>query len=172
MHTVLSDYPDIPVVLDPFFNTQNNLQEFDPDLADAICSLLYPQALITLLSERDAYHLTTGADSLSACAHELMEFGPQHLLFTNTDRQNKSKQLCNQLFNHRGLCQQYHWERLPNQFHGAGCTLSAALAAYLAHRFSLAESVQEAQKFTWKAIKKGRRIGMGLLIPDRMHWAN
>lgn len=172
VHTLLNDYPDIPVVLDPFFCSQEiGSQEADADLTSAICNLLFPQALITILSEQDAYHLTAGADSLSAYAHELMEFGSQYLLFTSTEEKKSNSQVCNQLFSHRGLCQQYKWERLPHHFHGAGCTLSAALAGYLSHSFSLAESVQQAQQFTWKAMKKGRRIGMGQLIPDRMHWA-
>lgn len=167
VHTVLNDYPGIPVVLDPFLNTQNN-----DELYRATCDLLLPQALITILSKQDAYQLTTAADSLSAYAHELLELGCAHLLFTHTEKNNNSHSSCNQLYSHRGLCQQYQWDKLPESFTGAGCTLSASLAAYLAHGLSLAESVLQAQQFTWQAMKKGRRIGMGQLIPDRMHWAN
>lgn len=167
VHTVLSDYPSIPVVLAPFSGDIKH-----SELNDAVCELLFPQAMITLLSENDAYQLTNGADSLAAYAHQLLEYGSQNLLFTNTLNQSPSQTVCNQLFNHRGLCQQYERERLAGQFNGGGDTLSAALAAYLGHGLSLAESVQQAQQFTWQAIKKAKRVGMGELIPDRMHWAN
>ena len=167
VHTVLSDYPDIPVVLDPFTGDIKN-----SELNDPICQLLFPEALITLLSERDAYQLIHGADSLAAFAHLLLEYGSENLLFTNTNHTNISSEVRNQLYNHRGLCQQYERERLAGSFHGGGDTLSAALAAYLAHGLSLQESVQQAQHFTWQAIKKAKRVGMGELIPDRMHWAN
>ncbi|MGK0442857.1 MAG: hydroxymethylpyrimidine/phosphomethylpyrimidine kinase [Pseudohongiellaceae bacterium] len=167
VHTVLSDYPSIPVVLAPF---SGNIK--DSDLNDAVCELLFPQALITLLSEKDAYQLTNGADSLAAYAHKLLEYGSENLLFTNASHKTSNQMVCNQLYNHRGLCQQYERERLAGQFNGGGDTLSAALSAYLGHGLSLAESMQQAQQFTWQAIKKAKRIGMGELIPDRMHWAN
>ena len=125
-----------------------------------------------MLSERDAYQLINGADSLAAYAHLLLEYGSDNLLFTNTMHSNISSEVRNQLYNHRGLNQQFERERLPGNFHGGGDTLSAALAAYLAHGLSLSESVQQAQQFTWQAISKAKRIGMGELVPDRMHWAN
>lgn len=167
VHTVLNDYPNIPVVLDPF---TGNIKGHD--LNQALCELLFPQATITLLSETDAYHLSNSADSLSAYAHELLEFESEYLLFTNTTHKTPQLKVCSQLYSSRGLCQQYERERLSGHFHGGGDTLSAALAAYLAHGLSMAESVQQAQHFTWQALQKAKRIGMGELIPDRMHWAN
>lgn len=167
VHTILNDYPDIPVVLDPFWESPHR----SPELTEAICDLLLPQAYISLMSKDHALQLRSHADTTPALIQELMELGCQHIFLTHVESASLPT-ICNQLFNTRGLCQQYHWPRLNEHFVGAGCTLSAALAAYLAHGFSLAESVQQAQQFTHQAITKGRRIGMGRLLPDRMHWAN
>lgn len=164
IHTILNDYPNLTVVLDPDLSCPGN----SPALTEAIKDLLFTQANVVVASEYDAYRLAPGADTLAASAHELMEYGFEALLITGTH--GSSSHVRNQLYTHRGLIQHYDWERLPNSFQGAGSTLSAALSAYLAHKLSLAESVQQAQTYTWHALEKGRRIGMGQLLPDRLHW--
>lgn len=47
--------------------------------------------------------------------------------------------------------------------HGTGCSLSSALASYLAQGFSLEEASQKAKKFIYQAIKAGGdyKIGKG-----------
>jgi hydroxymethylpyrimidine/phosphomethylpyrimidine kinase len=164
VHTILNDYPDITVVLDPDMSSPDQT----PALTEAIKDLLFTQANVVVASEHDAYRLAPGADTLAASAHELLEYGFETLMITGTH--GSSSHVRNQLYTRRGLIQQYDWERLPNSFQGAGSTLSAAISAYLSHKLSLAESVQQAQKFTWNALANGRRIGMGQLLPDRLHW--
>jgi len=164
VHTILNDYPNITVVLDPDTSSPDQT----PALTEAIKNLLFTQSNIVVASEKDLFRLAPGADTLAASAHELLEYGFEALLITGTH--GSSSHVRNQLYTHRGLIQHYDWERLPNSFQGAGSTLSAALSAYLAHKLSLAESVQQAQTYTWHALAKGRRIGMGQLLPDRLHW--
>ncbi|MEE8057728.1 MAG: hydroxymethylpyrimidine/phosphomethylpyrimidine kinase [Pseudomonadales bacterium] len=164
VHTILSDYPDIPVVLHPSISAHDGEHGLDT----AIRTLLLPQTDITILNKADALTLAPGADTLSACAQELMEYGCDNILITGDN--NSNTQLSNHWFAHRGSSQKYAWERLPYSYHGAGSTLAAALSGYLAHGLSMAESIQQAQQFTWQALLKGRRIGMGELLPDRMHW--
>ncbi len=165
VHTVLSDYSTIPVVLELALDEENI-----PSLGQATLSLLQGQSTITLLNEEEARQLAPAGDTLAAGAQEILEYGGDNLLITDTNAKGSGNQLHNNLYTRRGLYQQYQWERLPHKYHGAGSTLSAALSAYLAHKLSLYESVQQAQQFTWKALSKGRRIGMGQLLPDRLHW--
>jgi hydroxymethylpyrimidine/phosphomethylpyrimidine kinase len=164
IHTILNDYPEIPIVLDPVLPSKNT----DFGLTHILRNQFLASAHITVLNEAEAHQLAPGADTLSACVQELLEFGCDHLLITGMHGSSSTVQ--NHLYTHRGLSNQYEWERLPNTYHGAGSTLSAALSAYLSHGLSLAESVQQAQQFTWQALQKGIRIGMGKLLPDRMHW--
>ena len=160
VHTILNDYPHIPVVLDPALD--------DSNLSTAISNLLIPHAQILILNHSRTHSLASGADTLAACAQEILEMGCQHLLIT--DVRDNSSGSCNHLFSSKGLIQRIEWEQLPHQYLGAGCTLSAAVSAYLAHQINLLESVKQAQEFTWHALKHGQRIGMGKLLPDRMHW--
>ena len=63
------------------------------------------------------------------------------------------------------------WARLPYQYHGSGCTLASAIAAMLANGLALPEAVREAQDYTWHALEKAYRPGMGQHLPDRLFWA-
>lgn len=76
-------------------------------------------------------------------------------------------QVVNVLYDVNGIVRSDAWQRLPGSFHGSGCTLSSAIAASLAHGMSIADSVYEAQEFTWHTLKAGFRPGMGQYIPDR-----
>lgn len=164
VHTILNDYTRIPVVLHPNRHEQSDI----PGMDKAITTLLFPQATITVLNQRAATQLAAGADTLTACAQELMEHGCPNLLISGIHE--AGTQTRNTWYAQYSNHQDYRWPSVSHRVHGAGSTLSAALSAYLAHGFSLAESIQQAQQYTANALQKARRIGMGHLLPDRMHW--
>ncbi len=55
--------------------------------------------------------------------------------------------------------------------HGTGCTLSAAIAAYLARGAAMEDAIREAKQFTWAAIvaAKDQTIGHGAGPVDHLH---
>jgi hydroxymethylpyrimidine/phosphomethylpyrimidine kinase len=161
IHTILNDYPDIPVLFHSEFDQDNTL-------GSAMLTLLFPQADLSILSKQDILMYTTGADTLAASAQELMEYGCSNVLIT--DDNTNSTQITNHWFSKHSSKQIYHRERLPYHFNGANSTLAAAISAYLAHGLSMAESIQQAHQFTWQALQKARRLGMTHHFPDRMHW--
>lgn len=164
IYTILNDYPDIPMVLDPTIYQIDGQHE----ISRAIRTLLFSQASVALLRTSEAHTLAPGSDTLSACAQELMEYGCNNIVITG--EHGSSTHVSNHWFSSHGQSQRYDWERLPHCYNGAGSTLSAALSAYLGHNLSLTESIKQAQQYTWHALRKGRRIGMGGMIPDRLHW--
>lgn len=164
VHTILNDYPDRPVVLHPGWHEQDS----EPGMANAITTLLFPHTQVTVLNQREAISLAAGADNLSACAQELMEYGCPNLFISGILQGDKH--ISNIWYSRFNNNQTYRWPPLSYSVRGAGATLSSALSAYMAHRFSLSESIQQAQQFTANALQKSRRIGMGELIPDRLHW--
>src|SRR5206468_7667450 len=80
-------------------------------------------------------------------------------------------QVINTLHGKNGVVRNDSWERLPGSYHGSGCTLAAAIAAMLANGLELPEAVREAQDYTWHALQKAYRPGMGQWLPDRLFWA-
>ncbi|MDB6061682.1 MAG: hypothetical protein JWM78_1785 [Verrucomicrobiaceae bacterium] len=164
VHTILGEYRDIPVVLDPVLHHGAD----DGDVDEAIRILLFPRATISVLSVPHVKQLSTCGDSLGASVQELLEFGcPQLLVTVAAQEPNK---IINRLFSTRGVDREYTWDAFSKQFHGAGSTLSAAITAYLAHGFDLQEALQQGQQFTWQAMERALRVGMGGLIPDRLFW--
>lgn len=164
IHTILQDYPSIPVVLHPH---SGDTEEFQ-SLKNAVCELLVPLADVLILSKNDAETLCPEADTLTACAAGIMEYGCNNILIT--DSAKSTKYYTNNWYSPRSRSQQYQWQRLPHSYHGAMSTLAGAVSGYLAHGLSVSESLQQGQQFTWNALQKGRRISMGDLFPDRMHW--
>jgi hydroxymethylpyrimidine/phosphomethylpyrimidine kinase len=160
--TILNDYPNIQVVL------HTDIDRRDNKLDQALRSLLLPQATIAIFNERQTLSLATKGDTLAACAQELLEYECQNIFITSS--KNTAATIHNHWYTTHNHSQDYSWPRLQRNFLGAGATLSAALSGYLGHGISMAESIQQAQQFTWQALKEGRRLGMGSLTPNRMHW--
>lgn len=164
IHTILGEYPDKPVVLDPVLHHG----AIDGDVAAAVRMLLMPRTEIAILSTEHIGTLSSCGDSIGASVQELLEFGCEHILATVAH--SEPNKIANRLYSTRGLLKEYAWEALPQTFHGAGSTLSAAVTSYLAHGFDLLEALQQGQQFTAQALAHARRVGMGGLIPDRLFW--
>ncbi|QNB10058.1 hydroxymethylpyrimidine/phosphomethylpyrimidine kinase [Herbaspirillum frisingense] len=171
---IVSDYPDVPLILDPFISALAN-QEDEDDRLIAIRELLIPQATVMVASAGELTRLAetwrepvTG-DALMLDAMRIIEMGCEYLLVTNT--QTDLQEVANSLFDESGLVRQDAWPRLPGSFVGAGTTLSAALTAMLANGLEVPLAASEAQEFTLAALANAQRIGMGKLMPDRYFWA-
>lgn len=170
IHTILKDYPHIPVVLDPVTAECNNELFNAPAVIHATRSLLLPLATIATPDLVEAHELAQQADTVDACAHEILESGCRYVLITGATRNHQHYE--NSFYDQGGLIQRFKWPRVKLMCHGSGATLAASIAAYLAHGIRLEEAVKQGQQFTWEAITASRRLGMGRCIPNRMHWAN
>lgn len=169
IHSILVDYPDIPVVLDPILASGGGTDLADAEIYDAILTLLFPQATVVTPNSLEARALAPEADSLDACAQELLETGCEYLLITGSHE--NTREVVNSLYGNKRLLETYKWERLPHHYHGSGCTLSAAIAGLLAHGMEPFSALREAQEFTWEALRDAHRLGMGQYIPYRFFWA-
>lgn len=173
---VISDYPQIPLVMDPVLTSGRGDELASEEMIDAMRELLLPQVTILTPNSLEARHLAqlendshvTKLD-LSACAQRLLDLGCEYVLITGTHE--NTAQVTNTLFASDGVVRSDHWERLANTYHGSGCTLASAIAAFLANGLPITESVQEAQDYTWHTLQAGFRPGMGQYIPNRLFWA-
>ena len=168
IHTILKDYESIPVILDPVVAAGGGYQFSDAEVLDAIRSLLVPLTTVLTPNTDEIKLLAPAADSLAACANELIEAGCQHVLLTGTHAQTESVE--NRLYTSHQEATLYNWPRLPESYHGSGCTLAAAIAGYLAHKLTLRDAIQQGQRFTWEALSHGTRMGFGQHIPNRSYW--
>ena len=171
---VVSDYPDIPLVLDPVLASGRGDPLANEALLEAMRDLLLPQTTVLTPNSIEARRLAEDPDEegddpeLSECARRLIDLGCEYVLITGAHEQGA--QVSNTLYNTRGVVHRLHWERLPGSYHGSGCTLASALAAQLALGQDVAQAAKEAQGYTWQTLKNAHRPGMGQYIPDRLYW--
>lgn len=172
---VVSDYPDIPLVLDPVLSSGRGDEMASEDVIAAMRELLIPQTTILTPNSHEARRLAQedGDDSddysLEESANRLLQLGPEYVLITGAHE--NTAQVVNTLYGERGVVRTDSWQRLPGSYHGSGCTLASAIAATLANGLDVPEAVRDAQEYTWQTLKHAYRAGMGQLIPDRLFWA-
>jgi hydroxymethylpyrimidine/phosphomethylpyrimidine kinase len=172
---ILSDYPDVPLVLDPVLASGRGDELATDDMTHALRELLLPRTTILTPNSLEARRLADlGEDgeeepTLAACAERLIEMGAEYVLITGTHE--ATAQVVNTLYGRDGVVRADTWPRLPGSYHGSGCTLASAIAAMLANGLELPEAVREAQDYTWNTLKKAYRPGMGQHLPDRLFWA-
>jgi hydroxymethylpyrimidine/phosphomethylpyrimidine kinase len=170
---ILADYPDIPLVLDPVLASGRGDELATDEMTHALRELLLPQTTILTPNSMEARRLADIDDedepSLHVCAARLVDAGCEYVLVTGTHE--ATPLVVNTLYAKNGVVRSDTWPRLPYQYHGSGCTLASAIAAMLANGLALPEAVREAQDYTWHALEKAYRPGMGRHVPDRLFWA-
>jgi len=169
IHSILKDYPDIPVIMDPVLASGNGNMLADDDVVENMCELLLPQATVLTPNSREARLLAPQADTLDACAMALLEQGAEFVLITGTHE--NTPEVKNTLYANNRIIDTFSWDRLEGSFHGSGCTLAASIAGLLAQGLEPFSAVHEAQEYTWQTLSEAYRIGMGQQIPNRLFWA-
>lgn len=171
---VVSDYPEIPLVLDPVLASGRGDVFASEEVIAAMREMLFPQATIITPNSIEARRIALEHEDdpevsdLKQNADQLLQWGCSYVLIKGAHE--NTPQVVNVLYDTSGIIRSDTWPRLPGSFHGSGCTLSSAIAASLAHGMSVTDSVYEAQEFTWHTLKAGFRPGMGQYIPDRFFW--
>ena len=168
IHTILVDYPSIKVVHDPVFSTEKDGALSTPDLVESVRSLLLPLTTVLTPNIFEVHTLAPGSDTPTAAAVALLESSCQYVLLTGTH--GKTRDVVHTLFSNHHEVKRYSYERLPNKYHGSGCTLAASLAAIMTIEPDVEIAVHRALDYTHKTLVHGKRIGMGQYHPDRFYW--
>jgi hydroxymethylpyrimidine/phosphomethylpyrimidine kinase len=172
---VVSDYPEVPLVLDPVLASGRGDDLVTEEIVVALKELLIPQTTILTPNSLEARRLAAeegeegdGPD-LAECAKRIVALGCEYVLVTGTHE--NTAQVVNTLYGQSGVVRSDSWQRLAGTYHGSGCTLASAIAATIANGLEVSDAVKDAQEYTWQTLKAGFRPGMGQHIPDRLFWA-
>lgn len=171
---IISDYPDVPVIVDPILASGRGDSLASDDMIAALRELIVPQTTVLTPNSMEARRLAEDDDDdddapLDECAARLIALGCEFLLITGTHE--NTPEVINTLYSEQGIVRSDRWKRLPGSFHGSGCTLASAIAATMANGLDIAQAVREAQEYTWQTLAHGFRPGMGQHLPDRFFWA-
>jgi hydroxymethylpyrimidine/phosphomethylpyrimidine kinase len=181
---IVSDYPDAPLVLDPFLTALPDSGLADEEMLSAIRSILAPQTTVLILSQSELGRMAEtwretgegesdgGCESASGASlledvAELTDAGCQYVLVTGT---RDDKGACsNTLFDADGVVARVEWQHLPGPFVGAGNTYSAAFTALMACGMEAPQALFAAQEYTTGALEHAQRFGMGKFIPNKFY---
>jgi hydroxymethylpyrimidine/phosphomethylpyrimidine kinase len=172
---VVSDYPEVPLVLDPVVSSGRGDELATEDMVIAMRELIIPQTTLITPNSLEARRLALDESddsddpTLEECARRILALGCEYVLITGTHE--NTPQVVNTLYSQDGLLRSDSWQRLPGTYHGSGCTLASAIAATVANGLSISEAVRDAQEYTWQTLSSAYRPGMGQHIPDRLFWA-
>ena len=169
VHSILMDYPEIPVVFDPVLASGHGTDLGGEELIEALQALLLPVTTILTPNSVEARALAREADTLDARALALLDHGVEHVLVTGSHEH--TPHVINRLYSNQRLIETFTWDRLPHSYHGSGCTLSASIAGLLAQGLEPFSAIHEAQDYTWNSLRHGYRPGLGQHLPQRFFWS-
>lgn len=162
----LSHY-NIPTILDPVMVSSSGHRLLSPDAQEVVKERLLPLSTLVTpnipeMEALTAMSLTTAEEKLSA-AQYLLSLGAQAVLLKGGHEEGDTK--CDTLYELDGRnITQLHLSTptvATKNIHGTGCTLSSAIAAFMARGLALREAVQEAKKYITEAILSGADIAIG-----------
>lgn len=164
---ILAEHPRVPVVLDPVLASGRGDALSDRETVQALRSALLPLATVLTPNSLEARRLAHAAPDagLADCARALAGLGCRYVLVTGTHE--PGAQVVNTLYGAGGVLREDRWPRLAGEYHGSGCTLAAAIAAFLARGLAMEDAVKQAQAYTWQTLQAGYQPGRGQRLPNR-----
>jgi hydroxymethylpyrimidine/phosphomethylpyrimidine kinase len=161
------------IVLDPVLTASSGASLGGDDTARSMVAELFPLATIITPNLHEAsivlgrpIHETA---QFKEAAQELLAMGPKAVLIKGGHLEGEPKELMDYLLWHDMrdgepviLYQEFVHPRIPTMnTHGTGCSLSSAIATYLADQHDLKHSVAKAISFVTAAIEAGQRLEIG-----------
>lgn len=160
----LKKYPETPIVFDPVMVASSGDKLIEEATIDAITKQLFPiSMLITPNMDEAAILAKTEVKTLKdmyAAGEKILQLGCRHLLLKGGHL--KTSTITSLYFDDKGHVNAFEFEKFTTtNTHGSGCTLSSAIASYLAQGKDLYEAVQLGQAYVHHAICEGKNVKTG-----------
>lgn len=159
----LKQYPPVPVVFDPVMISTSGHKLIEDKTIDYIVEKLFPIAYV-ITPNLDEASVLSGisiktTDQMLEAGKKIMKLGVNALLLKGGHLQGDT---ITSLFFQGDEVYTFTFEKYATKnTHGSGCTLSSAIAAYIAKGHTLLSAVTEAQNYVQKAIFYGKDITIG-----------
>ena len=158
-----------PLVLDPVMIAKSGAPLLKPEAIAALKTRLLPLATVVTPNLHEAGALTgheiTTLAQMKEAARMIRDLGPENVVVKGGHLENIAADL---LYDGREFTE-FRAERIDTKnTHGTGCIFASAIAANLAHKKTVRESVTAAKEFITAAIRAGLAIGKGYGPADPM----
>lgn len=155
--------PNVQVVLDPVLASGHGDALSTEDAVQAITPLFSVATLITP-NLPEAIALCNGDRRLDTQVETLLRICPN--IFIKGGHETGTVDITNRWFSTQES-RSWTWPRLPDTFHGTGCTLASFIAALLANDKTMPEAIDLAQAYCHQALESAYTIADGQRIPNR-----
>ena len=155
----------VPVIGDPILRAGGGAALMAAAMLQALRTELMPNVDLLTPNAAELRRLVPEAATLLDAARSLQAQNARQLLVTGGDE--AGDEVCNLWLDADGIAHTFRWPRLPAQFHGAGCTLAAAIAGRIAVGDSWADAIEAGQQYTQQALQHAYASGRGRLLPQR-----
>ncbi len=157
--------PGIPLIVDPVLASNTGQSLSTDELVPALHEHLLPGATLTTPNV-DECRILGRSRSIESCVNAILKLGCRNILVTGT-HDSETADVEHTLFMAGGRSYRSSYPRLQGEYHGSGCTLAAAVSAFVARGFSVDRAVASALDYTWQTIKQAYKVGYGQFIPQR-----
>lgn len=160
----LANYPPIPIVFDPVMVATSGDMLMQAECVEAMKAILFPRAsLITPNMDEAAIlaamSVVTEEDMLVA-GPQIRKFGTPHVLLKGGHL--AKKMLTSYLFYADKEPDLFETPKIKtNNVHGSGCTLSSAIACYMAQGYAIRDAVAAAQDYVFNCIVAAQDLHIG-----------
>lgn len=153
------------IVVDPVIVSSSGKRLAEKNMLIALRNKIFPLCTVITPNIYEASVLTgidikTRAD-IEKAAVCLKGCGPENVIITGGHLENIAMDV---LYNG-----EFHYltsKKVEGEYHGTGCTFSAALTAMFAKGYSVPDSAKEAKRFMNRALKKSFSAGSGMKLFD------
>ena len=156
----------VPTVIDPILRAGGGAALLGDQEASVLLDVLLPLATVLVPNAAEVRRLGGDADTERAAERLLRRTGVPHLLVTGGDEPGST--VINHWYRPGAMPLRFEWPRVPARFHGAGCTLAAALAGRLAQGDPVAEALANAQEYVVRTLNAATAPGRGRRVPRRI----
>lgn len=165
LRTILLQQPHIPIILDPILASGGGISLADEALLASIIEHLLPYTTVLTPNSKEA-RILSQQNNINDCGQWLLDKGCDYVLITGTHE--PSAVVSHHLFQKHGTMQTFNWDRLPQNYHGSGCTLASAIAASIAQGLEPLSAIAKAQEYTWQTLQAAYQPGSGQYNPQRL----
>jgi hydroxymethylpyrimidine/phosphomethylpyrimidine kinase len=160
---IIKKYSLKNIVVDPVLMSSSGKSLVEKNAPIALRKKIFPFCAVITPNIYEASVLSgidikTSAD-MEKAAVRLREYGPETVIITGGHLEDVAMDVL-----YDGKFHYLKSRKIKGEYHGTGCTFSAALTAMLAKGYSVLDSAKEAKKFMNMALKKSFRAGKGMRL--------
>ncbi len=162
--STLKKYPKIPIVFDPVMVATSGHRLIEEETISTIVEQLFPVSDIITPNMDEAAILAnmevTTLEEMQIAGSIILKFGCKNILLKGGHQETPT--VTSLFLGAGGISHRYETEKFAtNNTHGSGCTLSSAIAAFLARGEGLYNAVELAQQYVFEAIANGLDVKTG-----------